>query len=252
LADQKMTFIEHLEELRRRIIVMFLALVIAICIGYIFSWQILDFLKRPASMANIPLNLYYQTVLEPFMVRFKIAMYAAIVMTLPVILYELIAYITPALRKREKRFMYGALFFITIFFLIGMTFCYRYILPVGLKWLIGQAEGKITPVIMAGSYVGLVALLMVAVGLSFETPLVVWLVVRLGIITPQKLHKNWRWAVIITLAFAAIITPDWNPITMVLVAVPMFILYEGSVVFAGLGRKRARKKREDLEADLDS
>jgi sec-independent protein translocase protein TatC len=252
LADQKMTFIEHLEELRRRIIVMFLALVVAICIGYIFSWQILDFLKRPAAMANIPLNLYYQTVLEPFMVRFRIAMYAAIVLALPVILYELIAYITPALRKREKRFMFSALFFIILFFLIGMTFCYRYILPVGLKWLVGQADGRITPVIMAGSYVGLVALLMVAVGLSFETPLVVWLVVRLGIITPQKLHKNWRWAVIITLAFAALITPDWNPITMILVAVPMFILYEGSVVFAGLGRKRAGKKREDLEAELDS
>ncbi len=179
-------------------------------------------------------------------------MYAAIVLALPVILYELIAYITPALRKREKRFMFSALFFIILFFLIGMTFCYRYILPVGLKWLVGQADGRITPVIMAGSYVGLVALLMVAVGLSFETPLVVWLVVRLGIITPQKLHKNWRWAVIITLAFAALITPDWNPITMVLVAVPMFILYEGSVVFAGLGRKRARNKREELEAELDS
>jgi sec-independent protein translocase protein TatC len=252
LADQKMTFIEHLEELRRRIIVMFLALVVAVCIGYYFSWQILDFLKRPASMADIQLNLYYQSVLEPFMVRFRIAMYAAIVLALPVILYEVIAYITPALRKREKRFMYGALFFIILFFLIGMTFCYRYILPVGIKWLVGQAGGRISPVLMAGPYVGLVALLMVAVGLSFETPLLVWLVVRLGIVTPKRLHKNWRWAVLATLAFAALITPDWNPITMILVAVPMFILYEGSILFAGLGRRSARKRREALEADLDA
>jgi sec-independent protein translocase protein TatC len=124
LADQKMTFIEHLEELRRRIIVMFLALLVAVCVGYVFSWEILDFLKEPASKADIPLNLYYQTVLEPFMVRFKIAMYAALVIALPVILYEILAYIAPALRKREKRFMYSALFFIIIFFLAGAAFCF--------------------------------------------------------------------------------------------------------------------------------
>jgi len=251
LADQKMTFIEHLEELRRRIIVMFLALLVAVCVGYIFSWQILDFLKRPASEADIPLELYYQTVLEPFMVRFRIAMYAAIVLALPVILYEIIAYIAPALRKREKRFMYSALFFIIVFFLIGVAFCYAYILPVGLKWLVGQAQGRISPVLMAGSYVGLVALLMVAVGLSFETPLVVWLVVRLGIITPRRLHKNWRWAVIAILCFAALITPDWNPITMLLVAVPMFILYEGSILFAMLGRRGAERRRKALYGDAD-
>ena len=251
MAEQKMTFIEHLEELRRRIIVMFLSLGVAISVGYVFAWNILNLLKRPALEAGIPLNLYYQTVLEPFMVRFKIAMYAAIVIALPVILYEIIAYITPALRKREKRFMYTALFSIIVFFLMGMAFCYFYILPVGIKWLIGQAEGEITPVLMAGQYVSLVALLLVAVGVAFLTPLVVWLVVRLGIITPQRLHKNWRIAVIVILCFAALITPDWNPITMMLVAVPMFILYEGSIIFAMLGRRGAEKRRQALEAELD-
>lgn len=250
MADQKMTFIEHLEELRRRIIVMFLALLVAVGVGYVFSWEILDFLKQPASKADIPLDLYYQTVLDPFMVRFKIAMYAALVIALPVILYEILAYIAPALRKREKRFMYSALFFIILFFLSGAAFCYFYILPVGLNWLVGQAAGRISPVLMAGDYVGLVALLMAALGLTFETPLVVWLVVRLGIVTPQRLHRNWRYAVIAILAFAALITPDWNPITMVLVAAPMFLLYEGSILFAMLGRRGARRRREALEAEL--
>lgn len=250
MADQKMTFIEHLEELRRRIIVMFLALLVAVCVGYVFSWEILDFLKRPATRAEIPLNLYYQTVLEPFMVRFKIAMYAALVIALPVILYEIIAYVAPALRKREKRFMYSALFFIIFFFLVGVAFCYLYILPVGLNWLVGQAAGRISPVLMAGDYVGLVALLLVAVGLTFETPLVVWLVVRLGIVTPQRLHRNWRYAVIIILVVSALLTPDWNPITMMLVAVPMFLLYEGSILFAMLGRRGAEKRRRAREAEI--
>jgi sec-independent protein translocase protein TatC len=251
LADQKMSFIEHLEELRRRIIVMFLSLVVAIGVGYVFSWNIFGFLKQPAAKADIPLNLYYQTVLEPFMVRFRIAMYAAIVLALPVIIYEIIAFVAPALRKRERRFMFYALFFIILFFLVGVAFCYVYILPVGIKWLTDQSGGQITPVLMANQYVSFVALLMVGVGLSFETPLVVWLVVRLGIITPQRLHKNWRIAVIIILAFAALITPDWNPITMLLVAVPMFMLYEGSILFAMAGMRGAHKRKEALEAELD-
>jgi sec-independent protein translocase protein TatC len=251
LADQKMSFIEHLEELRRRIIVMFASLVIAICVGYIFSWQILGFLKEPAAKADIPLNLYYQTVLEPFMVRFRIAFYAAIIMALPVIIYEIIAFVAPALRKREKRVMFFALFWIIVFFMIGVAFCYIYVLPVGLKWLINQSEGQISPVLMAAQYINFVMLLMVGVGLSFETPLVVWLMVRLGIVTPQRLHKNWRIAVIVILAFAALITPDWNPVTMLLVAVPMFILYEGSILFAMVGMRGAKKRKQALEAEGD-
>jgi sec-independent protein translocase protein TatC len=116
----------------------------------------------------------------------------------------------------------------------------------------GVSGGQITPVLMANQYVSFVALLLVGVGLSFETPLVVWLVVRLGIITPQRLHKNWRFAVIIILAFAALITPDWNPVTMVLVAAPMFLLYEGSIFFARFGMRSARKRSEAFEAEVGS
>lgn len=248
MSEPRMTVIEHLEELRRRIIIAFLALMVAIGVGYVFSWEILDFLKEPAKKAEIPLDLYYQTILEPFMVRFKIALYAGFVISLPVILYELLAYIAPALRKREKRVMYSALTFIIFFFVVGAAFCYLYILPVGLDWLVGQAKGRIRPVLMAGDYVGLVALLMVAVGLTFETPLLVWLVVRLGIVTPKRLHKNWRWAVIVILVFSALLTPDWNPITMMLVAVPMFVLYEGSILMAALGMRSARRRRGSEEA----
>jgi sec-independent protein translocase protein TatC len=244
LADLKMGFIEHMEELRRRIIVMFLALGVAVCVGYAYSWQILDFLKKPGARVGIPLNLYYQSVLEPFMVRFKIAMYAALVMALPVILYEILAFVAPALKKREKRVMNRALLSIIVFFILGMAFCYFYILPIGLKWLVGQAGNHVSPVLMAGQYVGLVALLLVGIGLSFETPLLVWLSVRLGIVTPKKLHKNWRWAIIIILVFAAVITPDWNPVTMMLVAVPMFILYEASIFVASLGRKKAKTRKK--------
>ncbi len=247
MADRKMTIFDHLEELRRRIIVALLSLAVAICVCYLFSWQILDLLRRPAEKASIPLELHYLTVLDPFMVRFRIAMYAGLIISLPVIIYELLAFIAPALRKREKKMMYASLAFILAFFMIGVAFCYFYVLPAGLNWLVGQAGGHLQPMLTAQDYIGLVTILLLALGIAFETPLLVWLVVRLGIVTPQRLHKNWRWAVVFTLVFAAFITPDWNPITMLLVSVPMFLLYEGSIVFASLGLRRRKSGLKALE-----
>jgi len=247
MADRKMSVFDHLEELRRRIIVALLSLGTAMCVCYVFSWQILDLLKNPAEKASIPLELHYLTVLDPFMVRFRIAAYAGLIMALPVVIYEILAFVAPALRKKEKRVMYLSLAFILFFFIVGVAFCYFYILPAGLSWLVGQAGGHLQPMLTAQEYVGLVTILLVALGIAFETPLVVWLVVRLGIVTPQRLHKNWRWAVIFTLAFAAFITPDWNPITMLLVSVPMFLLYEGSIIFASVGLRRRRNRLQALE-----
>jgi len=247
MADRKMSVFDHLEELRRRIIVSLVALGLSACVCYIFSWQILDLLKSPAEKASIPLELHYLTVLDPFMVRFRIATYAGLILALPVIIYEMLAFIAPALRKREKKVMYLSLAFILFFFLVGVVFCYFYILPAGLDWLVGQAGGHLQPMLTAQEYVGLVTILLVALGITFETPLVIWLMVRLGVVTPRRLHKNWRWAVIFTLAFAAFITPDWNPITMLLVSVPMFLLYEGSIVFASLGLRRRRARLRELE-----
>ncbi len=243
MADQKMTFIEHLEELRRRIIIALLAMMVAMAACYLYSWKILDILKNPATKASIPLDLHYFSVLEPFMVRFKIALYAGIVLALPVILFEILAFIAPALRKREKKVMYTSLALIIGFFIAGTIFCYFYILPAGLNWLVGQAGNRLTPTLRAEDYIGIVALLLLALGITFETPLLIFLVVRLGIITPQRLHKNWRIAVIVILCFAALITPDWNPVTMLLVAVPMFFLYEASILFAMLGLRK-RKESE--------
>ncbi len=236
-----MGFFEHLEELRRRIIVAFLSLTAAAVVGYIYAWPILDILKKPAVKEGISMDLYYMTVLEPFMLKFKIALYAGLMISLPVIIYEVLAFIAPALKKKERRVMYGSLFFIIFFFAVGMVFCYYFIMPIGIKWLVNQSNGRIAPILSAGSYASLATLLLIALGVVFETPLVVFLVVRLGIVDAKKLHKNWRWAVIAVMAFAALITPDWNPITMMLVAVPMFALYEGSVLLAGMKRKKAKE-----------
>ena len=248
MADQKMTLFDHLEELRRRIIVAFLALAVAMAVCYLFSWQILDILQSPAQKADVDLTLHYLSVLDPFMVRFTIALYAGIVLALPVIIYEIIAFVAPALRKKERRVMYNALAAIIIFFVCGIIFCYYYILPAGLSWLVGQAGDQLEPMLTAMDYIKIVSILLLALGVTFETPLVVWLVVRLGIVTPKQLHRNWRIAVVVTLVFAAFVTPDWNPVTMLLVSLPMLILYEGSIIFASLGLRKRRKAEIERKA----
>ena len=245
MSDMRMTFFEHLEELRRRILVAFLSLAAASVVGYIYAWPILDILKKPAIKEGISMDLYYMTVLEPFMLKFKIALYAGLIISLPVIIYEILAFIAPAMKKKERRVMFGSLFFIAFFFAVGMVFCYYFIMPVGIKWLVNQSNGRIAPILSAASYASLTTWFLIALGITFETPLVVFLVVRLGIVDAKTLHKNWRWAVIATTAFAALITPDWNPITMILVAVPMFALYEGSVILAGMKRKKAKVSKGD-------
>ncbi len=243
MSDLRMSFLDHLEELRRRILVAFLSLGAAAVIGYIYAWPILDILKRPALQEGINIDLYYMTVLEPFMLKFKIALYAGLIIALPVIIYEILAFIAPALKKRERRVMFNSLFFITFFFAVGIVFCYFFILPVGVKWLINQSNGRIAPILSAGSYASLTTWFLIALGIVFETPLIVFLVVRLGIVDAKTLHKNWRWAILATTAFAALITPDWNPVTMILVAVPMFALYEGSVLIAGMKRKKSKETK---------
>ncbi|MHB8781182.1 MAG: twin-arginine translocase subunit TatC [Candidatus Geothermincolia bacterium] len=250
MADSRMSIFQHLEELRRRIIVAFLALGCAIVIGYIYAWPILDVLKRPAVTQGIQMDLYYMTVLEPFMLKFKIALYAGLALALPVILYEIMAFVAPAMQKKQKRVMIGSLVLIFGFFIAGLVFCYYFIMPLGISWLVNQSAGRINPVLSATSYATLSAWFLLALGLVFETPLLVFLVVRLGIVDAKTLHRNWRWAVISTAAFAALITPDWNPVTMIMVAVPMFALYEGSVLLAGMKRKKVQEAKGTLQDRL--
>jgi sec-independent protein translocase protein TatC len=171
-------------------------------------------------------------------------------LALPVILYEILAFVAPALRKQQKKLMFGSLALIFVFFIGGLLFCYYFIMPVGIKWLVNQSAGRISPVLSASSYATLSAWFLLALGVVFETPLVIFLVVRLGIVDAKTLHRNWRWAVIATVAFAALITPDWNPVTMIMVAVPMFVLYEGSVFVASLRRKKVVAEKGSIQDRL--
>jgi sec-independent protein translocase protein TatC len=235
-----MTYLQHLEEFRRRIIVCLVALVAGCSVSWLFAWDILDILKRPAG--NIV--LHYMKPMEPFMVRFKLCLFGGVLLALPVILFEILAFISPALKKKEKKSAVSVMAMIVVFFAAGVTLGYIYVMPVGVRWLLELAGDQMSPVLSASEYVSFAGWFMLAFGIAFETPVFIWMLVALGVLSPEQLRKQWRYAYIIILLFAAIVTPDWNPVTMVMVAVPMILLYEASILLA---RFTVRKRKKELE-----
>ncbi|MBU4386557.1 MAG: twin-arginine translocase subunit TatC [Actinobacteria bacterium] len=224
----RMTYLQHLEELRRRIIVSIVALVVGCAVSWLFAWDILNILKGPAG--NI--TLHYMKPMEPFLVRFKLTLFGGVLLALPVILFEILAFLSPALKRKERSFTVAVMLMILVFFAAGVTLGYYYIMPVGITWLLDLAGEQMSPVLSASEYVSFAGWFMLAFGIAFETPIFIWMLVALGVLTPEQLRKQWRYAYIVILLFAAIITPDWNPITMMMVAVPMVLLYEISILLA--------------------
>lgn len=242
-----MSYLHHLEELRRRLIVCGVAILVAFVAAWVFAWDILAVLKEPAG--NI--TLHYMSPMEPFTVRFKLALFGSLLIAFPVILFEILGYVTPALKKKERLYSFGALALVILFFASGVAFGYRFIMPSGITWLFNVAEGQMTGVVSASSYISFAGWFMLGLGVAFETPMFIWMLVALGIVTPQQLQRGWRYAIIIILLAAAIITPDWSPVTMVLIAVPMFFLFLISLAMAWMTvrfkerRKEAGKVGED-------
>ncbi|MBU4173783.1 MAG: twin-arginine translocase subunit TatC [Actinobacteria bacterium] len=224
----RMTYLQHLEELRRRIIVCIVAVSAGCGVSWIFAWDILDILKGPAG--NI--TLHYLKPMEPFLVRFKLTLFGGVLLALPVVLFEVLAFLSPALKRKDRSFTIAVMLMILAFFSAGVALGYYYIMPVGITWLLDLAAGQMSPVLSASEYVSFAGWFMLAFGIAFETPIFIWMLVALGVLTPEQLRRQWRYAYIIILLFAAVITPDWNPITMLMVAVPMVLLYEMSILLA--------------------
>lgn len=223
-----MTLIDHLEEFRRRMIVSFAAILIAAAFCYSYAYSILRILTKPAGK----ITLVYLSPLEPFMVKFKIAIWAGVFLAMPILIYETLAFVAPALKSKEKKYVYPTIFLLCVLFVSGVVFGYNYIMPVGISWLFGQAGGMLKANLTASMYINFAALFLFAFGISFETPLVILLLVKLGVFTPKSLRENWRIAYMIILVFSAIATPDWSPVTMCIMALPMIILFELSVLLS--------------------
>lgn len=236
-VDRKMHFFEHLAELRKRIVIAVAGVFAAGSVAYYFALDILEIILRPAG----DIQLVYLSPLEPFMVKFKIALFTGIGVAMPLILYQIIAFASPALKEKERKVIYPTIVFLWVLFVSGVVFGYYYIMPVGTEWLLQQAGEVIKASVSASMYITYAGWFLIGFGISFETPLFILLLVRFGAISPQALRKSWRYSVLIVLIVAAVVTPDWNPVTMVIMAAPMLVFYLISILLAPLVKPKPKE-----------
>ncbi|MCI0329864.1 MAG: twin-arginine translocase subunit TatC [candidate division Zixibacteria bacterium] len=230
--QKEMTFVEHLDELRSRLIVCLASVLALSAAVWFFSKEILDFITR-----DIP-KVYFTAVTEAFGVRIKISMWGGLIAGVPVILYQAWQFVVPGLLERESKAAFGVIFFGTFFFAAGGAFCFTVVLPVAIQFLLSFQTEKLAPIITVGDYVGFVAFMIFAFGAVFELPVVAFFLGKLGLVDAPMLASGRRWAVVIILVVAAAVTPTPDLFSQIALAVPLYFLYEISIWVVRLtGRK---------------
>jgi sec-independent protein translocase protein TatC len=223
-----MPIMSHLRELRDRIFKSGIAIVIGTAIGFIFCPQILKILIAPAG----DMDLQAIELVENLAVYFKVSLAAGIIITMPFLVYQGIAYIAPALTAREKGIVYRILPAVTVMFLGGIAFAYYVALPPALNFLKNFMSNIAETQFRISDYINIVTRLIVAVGMVFETPIIIMLLARMGIVSPQWLARRRRMWIVVSFIIAAIITPTFDPINQSIIAIPLIILMELSIILA--------------------
>ena len=226
-----MTVVEHLTELRRRIIISLVAFLFFASLAYWFAPDIIRFFLRyytDATHGQIH-HFIFTGPVEGFVTRLKVATYAGFVASAPVWLWELWRFITPGLHPREKRYAVPFIISSLLLFAAGGTVA-MLILPEALNWLLKAGGSELQPLLTADKYIGLVALMILAFGLAFEFPVVIMFLLIARVITTSWLRRRRRWAIVLIFAFAAIITPSQDPYSLFFMAIPMCLFYEGCII----------------------
>jgi sec-independent protein translocase protein TatC len=226
--EDRLTLVEHLDELRTRIIVSVVAFAVAFAICFWQNDRLLDIANAPLPGDRNPITF---GVAEPFTTTVTICAYSALVISLPVILYQAFAFLLPALSNQERRHVVPFLILAPGLFIGGVVFGYFVVLPAATKFLLNFNDTQFNIQIRARDYYSFFTLTLGVMGLIFELPIAILAVTRLGITTPEQLSKNRRYAYLI-LAVIAMLLPGTDPVSMLLELVPLLLLYEGSVLLA--------------------
>jgi sec-independent protein translocase protein TatC len=219
----------HLEELRKRLLVAVAALVAAAGLAFYFAPRLLDILAMPVGGLE---NLHVIRVTENISVTMKVALLGGAILAMPVIVYELLAFILPGLHRSEKRWLYFGVPAASLLFLGGVAFAYYVMLPVAIPFLTSFLDTQSN--IILSDYIDFVTNLLFYIGLSFEIPLIVFILAKLKLVTASLLLKQWRIAILVIAGIAAIATPTTDPVNMAILMVPLFFLYWLSVLLAAL------------------
>ncbi len=221
----KMGFLDHLEELRKRLLISIIAVAVGFMACWAFAETIFGYLQAPLTQFLPPGDkLAFTRLTAPFFLYMKVAFFAGIFVAAPVILLQLWLFIAPGLYKKERRLAAPFIIFGSVFFIVGGYFGYRYLLPATCSFFVETGK-QFKQMVTVDDYFGFASVIILATGLIFETPILIFFLARLGIVTPAFLMQKFKYAIVLAFVISAVITPTPDMVTQAALAVPMILLY---------------------------
>jgi sec-independent protein translocase protein TatC len=240
-GERKMGLLDHLEELRKRILYCIAGTILCAIAGYAVSDRVQDFLTRPVD------TLVFIAPTEAFVTKLKISLIVGLFLALPFIFYHFWRFVKPALYSHERRYLVLAVLCSSIFFFSGVAFAYFMVLPIGLGFLLGFQSDKLQANLTISNYIAFITKMLLAFGIIFQLPVVSYFLTKMGILKPQFLRKSRRVAIVLIFIAAAVLTPP-DVFTQLLMAAPLIVLFEISIwvsTFASRGRRRAEQEKAE-------
>lgn len=228
---KELTILEHLQELRQRLIIAAGALVLATVGSLILTNWLLEWLTAPARNSVEDVRIIFTDPLGYWGAYFRVALLSGVTIAMPVIVYEVLAFVGPGLTRQEKRWVYPLVIGASAAFVAGGAFAYYIELPPALRFLLNSGGG-IEPFINVTSYIDFITRLMLVTGVVFEMPLVIMALAKLHVVSSRKLISWWRYAIVLAFVAAAVVTPSIDPVTQSLVAGPIIVLYFTGIILA--------------------
>ena len=233
--EERLTVLGHLGELRSRLIKSVIAIAIASIVCFILRDYIIHILKLPA---GADINLQFIEMTEMMGTYMRVSLFGGIALAMPYLAYHGVMFVSPALTRKEKKYVYMILPWIALMFIAGVVFGYFILVPPATKFLLTFGSNVATPQIRVGNYISIITRLLLAIGIIFELPVVTTFLARIGVLKPKWLSDKRKIAIIFAFIIAAIITPTFDPINQTLVAAPLIVLYELSIWLAKLVQRK--------------
>ncbi|MCO1601859.1 twin-arginine translocase subunit TatC [Desulfosporosinus nitroreducens] len=245
LSEANLPLLEHLKALRKVLIISAYAILLGTVIGWFFSDRAFAYLADPIIQLQ-EITFITTTPLEPMLVKVKVSMLIGVVLALPLVFWQIWSFVLPALKQNERKYLYLIFPSSVLLFLSGVGLCFFVVLPIGLKFLLfvgGDAVTSYTPLLTKTSYIGFLMTMFLTFGLVFQLPIVLLVLIRIGVLTPQMLAAKRRWAILTIVILAVVVSPTPDLLTQLLMAGPMYLLYEMSI---WLGYLVARSREKEL------
>jgi sec-independent protein translocase protein TatC len=264
IGQARMPLFDHIGELRRRLTLIIVTVLASSIALYFLAPSLILVLVQPVtdyltatgqpigSIDELNSVLHTFNPLEGFTLKFKVALVFSFVVCCPIWIWQILAFFLPALNPNERKWVLPTFFIAVFLFVVGALFCYFLILEAAFSWLLGQSEDFSTVIPSAKEFIDTILLFEVGFGIAFELPLIVFYLTVFNIIPYKKLRESWRVVYIVLMVVCAMVTPDANPVTMILMFAAMAVLYEGSLLLSRLvltRRIRRQRREEDEESD---